>query len=172
MSLIEQPYIVLDQNVLRDEAQIKSALALTAEYQARLLLPDVALMEMMKNEHWEDIARQSLALLSTMPSRVAIAWGAGELLRREHAAGQPQIDLVDEEVTNQFRSMLAQLAKKPETALDDLRPYIPGAQTLAQRQHLDHARNKDRVLRMVTSWKAVLTPEGIDRLRKERERDH
>lgn len=167
MAPIEQPYIVLDQNVLRDEAQIQSALELADKCQAWLLLPDVALMEMMKNEHWEDTARRSLALLSTRPNQVAVAWGVGELFRRELAAGRPQIDLVDEEVTNQFRLMLAQLAKNPKIALDDWRPHIPAAQALAQRQHLDHEHNKDRVLRMVKSWKAILTPEGINRLRKE-----
>ncbi|WP_148712777.1 hypothetical protein [Corallococcus sp. AB030] len=171
MALIELPYIVLDQNVLRDEVQIRSALELATKYQTSLLLPDVALMEMMKNEQWESTARRSLALLAKTPSRIAIAWGTGELLRNELAAGHPQIDLVDNEVTEQFRAVLEQLRTKPQSALDELRPHIPGAQSMAQRQHLNHQHNKNRILRMVDAWKGILKPEAIKALRRENSDD-
>ena len=86
--MVNLPYIVLDQNVLRDEARIKKAIHLVpGGVQGGFLLPDVAIMEMLKSKEWEYTLRRSLEFLVSMQNRVFVSWGIGELLRKERELG-------------------------------------------------------------------------------------
>lgn len=158
--MLALPYVVVDQNVLRKEAELLPAFGRAIAVDGAILLPDVAMVEMTKGVNWESATRQSLRIMSRFPDRVVVAHGVGELLRRERDAGRPVIDLVDREVTESFRRLLRDLQGGAGPTLEGLLQAVPSHQQMAADQHLDHSKNKPSIERIVEQWKCIVTPEG------------
>lgn len=156
------PYMVIDQNCFRDEEFVKDLLNRASVLDWQVLLPDAALMEMLKSEKWEYTMRRSLAHLAEAPELVSVALGFGELMRAERDTGEPVEDLIDYQVTRIFRDMLGELRSGqsgPVLAL--ARAQIENAQDLAARQQLRHEHNKTVLKHLVDAWKVELSQDEI-----------
>jgi hypothetical protein len=100
-------FFVLDQSVLRDpllQDQI-------AREHSRFVLPDVALIEMVKHENWESTLRRSLAFLTPIPPRIFMSASIHEVLRQEVSAGVPATRerFLRTELVNLLRDILSSL---------------------------------------------------------------
>ncbi|SPY99996.1 Uncharacterised protein [Pseudomonas luteola] len=71
---------ILDQNVMRRPTLSE---IIKREPEANFVIPDVALVEMTKNEHWEVILRESFRLLYPVTSRCFMSISVQEGLNRE-----------------------------------------------------------------------------------------
>ncbi|KYG08057.1 hypothetical protein BE21_25785 [Sorangium cellulosum] len=152
--------------MLRREQHLRPVVEEARRRGELVVLPDIALAEMMKHPSgWEGTLGQSLQILARDPDLVAIAQCSGELLRREHATGQPCTDIIDDEVTREVRVLLRELPAGGPT-LARIRTTISNAQRLGQHQHFDNARNRTLLQDLVAAWRSDLRPEDIRALRQ------
>lgn len=149
------PYVVLDQNVLRDEALVVPQIERARTLGELIVLPDIALFEMTKNDPKQTML-SSLRLLSRFPAGVMLAHNPGKLLRQELDSGEPCIDIVDHEVTPWFRRLLGDLQVGGTRMLEELGQRVPAAQERHRQQVADDQTNKARIQRMVGAWKTLL----------------
>lgn len=161
---ITLPYIVIDQNCLRDVTLVRE-LQVRARYQSELIiLPDIALWEMMKNAQWEETARSSLSPLADYPAGVLLAHGLGDLLRLELADKRPHLDVVYHDATPRIRRLLGDISKGAGSTLEDMRVTVPSAQAELSKQYERHDDNKKRIVDMMKLLKDLLS--GHETLRK------
>lgn len=170
-SPIAPRHFVVDQNVLRREQYLQPVIDEAKGRGELILLPDIALAEMLKHPAaWESTLKSSFKILARQPDIVAIACCSGELLRREHATGQPCADIIDEEATRELRALLRELpAGGP--VLQRLRTTILAGQNLGRRQHFDNAKNRTLLHHLVGAWRSDLGPDDIKALRRDASRE-
>lgn len=138
------------------------------------LVPDAALMEMCKAEHWEWISRKSLRALSEARERVFIAYGNGECLKTEIESGRPLAfsDLVSTEETTWFRQLLAEIADDAYgPAFKQMAAEIDAANAYASSSHLNHQSNLDDLRALIPTLRAAYPPDFQKRMRAERVED-
>ena len=153
------PFIVLDQNAFRKPALLTPAIELARRTNAKVLIQDAALIEMMKNKHWEDTVRRSLAGLVACPELVVLGRGVSDLMRLERDTGRPaHTELEDLERTPSVRAMLAELASGFDGAvMTNIRAKIVATQTtIVDPQYMDHAGNKQQVVGFRDAWASEL----------------
>ncbi len=124
----------------------------------RLILPDIAMVEMTKSEEWESTLRASLRLLAEEPELVVPSRGVGELVRLEMETGSSAASqLVAPELVDALRGLLQELASREDGQyVSYLRAATDAAKKTAAIQYLDHNRNKARALRAHRTIKDVL----------------
>lgn len=159
------PYIVVDQNVLRDEYEIDKLHQRCLEENLSILLPDAAILEMLKGSEWEDTVWRSLVLLAKKPNYLIVGKCTGELMREEIKTGEPCTDVVDHDVTKQFLRFLNEIRNGSSPTLSLLRRTVPDAVASQKSQLLDHKQNKATVLNLVRTWQEELSSEEIKILR-------
>lgn len=160
------PYIVVDQNFLRDQSLIERLLRRSEIENKCILLPDSGLAEMLKGGKWDYAMKRSLEHLSKNPYRVVLAHSLGPLMKTEEATGELADDIVDREVTAQFRRLLVELdSGSAGEVYSELLNRISNAQQHANSQHFDHTQNKTTVRNFVDGWKEDLTSEELSALR-------
>lgn len=162
------PYIVVDQNCLRDEALILKQKEKSKALRWQILLPDVSMMEMMKGPKWEYSTRRSLEFLASFPELVSIALGLGELMRSERESCEPIVDIVDDLINPLFRELLKEINSGTDGAMfAKIRAGIVDAQNLANRQLLRHTQNKAMLISLRDAWKGELSDDDIRKLRRD-----
>lgn len=158
------PYIVIDQNCLRDMTLVQE-LQIRARYQGQhIVLPDMALWEMMKNNQWEETAHRSLKTLADFPAGVLLAHAPGDLLRLELTEKHAHVDVIYHDATPRIRRLLGDISKGAGSTLDDMRTTVPAAQPDLSHQYERHTHNKQRIVNMMNLLKELLL--GHDRVRK------
>lgn len=143
------PYVVVDQNTMRDRAALEPVVADAARTGKKLLVIDAAMIEMTKSPSYESTLRASLALLARIADHVSVGRAVPDLLRREHATGMSaRGEIVDDVLTGPLREVLRELASgRDGPHVAHLLAAIPQHQAHARGQYLDAARNKTRVQR-------------------------
>lgn len=157
-------FVVIDQNILRKPFL---ETLLVDEPDLRIILPDMAFLEMTKTAEWESTLRNSLATLAKFPRRVHVCLSINEALGIELTSLQPMHarmmfpaatefirDLLDGIETGRGSASLERIRKNPGGHLNEL-----------IQQHLDHDENKDRLLSLIESTSTMLPEETQKRLR-------
>jgi hypothetical protein len=117
-------YYVLDQNVMRKpilNELVQSGQAVS------FIVPDTALVEMVKNECWEDTMRGSFAALAPVMDRTFVSLSVGEAIRTERADLKPvdRASLLPQEFATCVRQLIRGLTSMDgSNGLDDIRTRI------------------------------------------------
>jgi hypothetical protein len=113
------PFIVIDQNRLRDANVVASAIEQCREYGLEILIPDVAGFEFSKAiERPEDALRTwrcSLQHLASFPELVVAGRKLPELWKEELGTGTPVRKVVDDRATAPLRDLLRGIGASDST---------------------------------------------------------
>lgn len=157
---------VVDQNRLRKpELQI----LITNEPDAILVIPDVAFVEMSKNEiHWKDTIRNSLVPLRPAVERTVLSLSIGEAMTIELASGRviDKESLLPADFANFFRNLVAELDEtRTGPSLSLVEAKFKNARAILASQELDAESRKIEIESMVETWRSGLQPEFLNALR-------
>lgn len=154
------PYLVLDQSALRRPSILHPALAQAEREGLQLLVPDVAILEMMKNAQWEAAARNSLRSLFPVRHLVVLGRCVADLIRDELRTGIPALNrIVDKERTPSLIRLIVDLNTDPDgDALRYARSHIQNAHERTLPAYLDHADNHRMMVRFRDGWRKLLEP--------------
>ncbi|KAB0639903.1 hypothetical protein [Burkholderia stagnalis] len=156
-------YLVLDQNILR-KAELSDMLA--NQQEAHFVLPDLAFLELTKNDKWKETLRGSLAILAEAPVRVHIAYSVNESLKKELETLQPQTGhLMYHEATEFVRDLLCWVRTGVETVA--FRRIKEGAdhRLAVASDHLSHDANRGQLAGLIEVTKNMVTREQQKLLR-------
>ena len=129
-------FIVVDQNYLRNE-ELKDLLQ--SDPSVVIVLPHVALLEMLKTSQWKTIMQHSLEILSSVSRRVYVSISIGVAIRRELNYGRTvNGHLIDRPITKWFRGLLREVATGQEGAKTEM---IAGKILAFQRQVVEEELN-------------------------------
>ncbi len=159
------PHLVLDQNVLRDQAVLVPRLEVACRHSVLLLITDMAFVEMTKSDQWESTTRRSMEILSGHPECVAVSHAVGPMMRKERDTGEPAADIIDHQLTARFRGFLSDVHAGSGRSWEHFCSKVPEAKPAAARQSLDHTRNKMIVEGMVAGWKRDLSSDTLRQVR-------
>jgi hypothetical protein len=163
-------FVVVDQNILRKP--ILETL-LFDDPDLRIILPDMAFLEMTKTAQWESTLKNSLATLAKYPRRVHICLSVNEALATELHALRPinarmmfpsastfVRDLLHGFQSGQSSAAFERIKQNPDRHLDVL-----------IQQHLNHEENKERLSGLIESTATMLPDEAKKRLRSKKVSD-
>lgn len=160
-------YLVVDQNVLR-----KPFLAdmVRAQPDIRYVLPDLAFMEMTKTPQWESTLHNSLAVLSTVPSRVNVTISINEALGQELRTTKPSIGhLISPNATAFVRDILESVRTGTDGwALSRIRLNPEYHLETLARDHLQHEENKKLLIELRDATRTKVPPEVQKRMRQKK----
>ena len=164
---LPHPFIVVDQNQLRDAEAIGQALDRCCRERLQVLLPDGAGSEMSKGSKPFDTWRRSLSHISPYSEYVSLARKMTEMMHEEDRTGRPVETLVDDRAVDRFRSMLNNQAKGDLSQLQEMingpvQEEVPASLAVWG----DHARNKRRIQHMCEVLRDQVSRELLDRLRR------
>lgn len=111
-------FIVLDQNCMRDRAQIMSLFRECQLQSAALALPATAFGEMLKTPEWRSTIARSLELIALSPGHVVGLRTTRDLLREEAETGEMAREIVDLAWTQRLRDVLVGVARGNLEVLD------------------------------------------------------
>ncbi|GJH13025.1 hypothetical protein CBA19CS11_29325 [Caballeronia novacaledonica] len=159
-------YLVLDQNVLR-KAELLGTLA--RDRQTRFVLPDLAFLELTKNDMWKETLRNSLSIVSGTPRRVHIAYSVNEALKNEFEKLEPQTGhLLYHEATEFIRDLLSWVHTGIETPAFGRINDDPEHRLAVVSDHLSHDVNKSQLAGLIEATRNVLTLDQQKMLRSKR----
>lgn len=160
-------YIVLDQNTLRKPYLEK---LIVDDPSIRIILPDMAFLEMTKTPQWELTLRNSLACLAMYPQRVHVCLSVNEALKRELANLKPiNGHMMHHEATSFLRNLLEGFrTNTPSLSLERIRENPNRQIDELKRQHLNHSENKERMAGIIYATAAMLPEETKKRLRSDK----
>jgi hypothetical protein len=165
--MMRLPYIVVDQNCLRDETVLNERLIRAREHGELIVLADTAFIEMTKNAKWELTIEKSLNILAKYPEGIVASYSPGQLLRMERDSGQPHCDIVCHEATPEIQRWLYEIGKGESIYMESIKPLVIDAQEVFRSQKLNHEQNRTYVTAAVEFWKLLLPPTTIKDLRKQ-----
>lgn len=157
-------YLVVDQNYLRTESL---RAILTEQHDIRIVLPDMAMLEMTKSDKRELTVQQSLQALACHPSRIFVSRATSECLKYELENGCPVTGhLCFREATQFLRSVLLAVATGTPTeeylrVVKDPEDHLSGL----KQDYLSHHVNKERSLELVDATKREMSNEFAKRVR-------
>ena len=94
------PVLVLDNNVLRNEAVIERCIARYRETGEQFALPEMVMFELTKHpDDWEVTVRRSLEYVLRCPDALVITHTAKDLGLAEEATGRPTEQVVNDKMT-------------------------------------------------------------------------
>ena len=163
-------FVVVDQNILRKPFL---ETLLIDEPDLRIILPDMAFLEMTKTAEWESTLRNSLATLAKFPRRVHVCLSINEALGTELNELQPMhARMMFPAATAFIRNLLDGIESGAgSTSLERIRQNPDGHLNDLIQQHLDHRENKDRLLSLIESTSTMLPKETKKRLRSRKIED-
>lgn len=161
---MKHSYLVVDQNYLRSEALRE---LLSARPEVRLVLPDVAMLEMTKPDQRELTVRESLAIISEDPGRVFVSRALSECLAFELNTRRPVVGhMIDQRATKFVRRLLEAVASgSPNAEYHDVIVDPQQHLTGLKRDYLSHDTNKARSLELVAETKKKMSTEFARRVR-------
>lgn len=160
------PYIVIDQNCLRDEDILRERVTRARTHGELIVLPDTAFIEMTKNAEWELTIKESLRILAKYSAGVVVSYSPGQLLRMERDSGRAHCDIVDHIATPQIRSLLDEIDRGENNFLEIIKPLVVDAQAVFRNQKLNHEGNRKYVAAAVGFWELSLPMTAIKQLRR------
>lgn len=165
----EHPFVVLDQNCMRDDRGVDHVTPLLEAARVggpRVLVPDVALVEMTQHPlAWKGTMSRSFRLLAAELDAVVLGRSVAEMAREEISTGRPVTELVDGELVESLRDLIAELTSAEGPALAYFRERVTRARESAARDFYDHNRNKELAVDQNDGWRKVTSPAGAAALR-------
>lgn len=156
-------YLVLDQNILR-RAELSDMVK--NQQETHFVLPDLAFLELTKNDMWKETLRASLAILAEAPTRVHIAYSVNESLKKELETFQPQTKhLMHREAAIFVRDLLCWVRTGVETVAFRRIEEDPEHRLAVAADHLSHNANRSRLAELIEVTRNVLTEEQQKMLR-------
>jgi hypothetical protein len=155
---------VIDQNYFRSDELRNLVLS---ERRAKFVIPDVALLEMCKGDHWRETMQGSLSTLANCRTRVFHSLSVGEGLNHEmETLSSIEGRLLPLQFRTFVRSVLEDIKLGASTkGVRVISENIVEAQEEIRAEELDHARN-DRSLKTRTKLiEQVLNGEPIKQLK-------
>jgi|SRR5579863_1073423 len=166
-----QPFIVIDQNQLRDPLAITRLLADCHNNGLKMLLPDGAFLEFSKGGLPFETARRSLQILAPHRELVCSARKLTAMVQDEFDRRSPCDTLVHERASEYLRSLLADLERGDESTL---RKMIDGPIAKLMPASLEvwnnHAENKRIVTGLLDAIKSDMRADRLKALRQSPER--
>lgn len=159
-------HIVVDQNVLRKRDWLDPVIIEAQRTGARIIIPDIALAEMMKSSKWEQTTNSSLAILAEHADLVVVGHCLGELLKKEKETGVPHTDVINHETTPRIQELIREARNSSGPVINSIRNCIGQAQDMAWRQYFNHSRNREMLQNMVTALKNFMTNDEIKSIRR------
>lgn len=160
-------HIVIDQNMLRDQAAIERVQQGAIRRSGpRILLPDPVLLEMTKGAEWLQVVSRSLELLSTHPEVVDCAYSVSELMRYEHRTGNEIPTVVDLSLSAAFQQVLRDAPSRSGDAWDSFVTRTAAAREAARSTHLDAEAHRTRTIGFVGAMQGMLSNDAIKELRR------
>lgn len=158
-------YFVVDQNRLRTEELSR---LLSEDPDARIVIPDLAFLEMTKGTKQELTLQKSLARLSAFPTRAVVCRSVGQSMKSEIDRKNPVANLLGlDSETALLRSVLFALARDPES--DEVQRLLNQSTEHLNRlsaDYLDHNDNKVRARSLVDSLKSGSNSTFMERVRR------
>lgn len=160
-------YLVVDQNFLRAD-ELRSQLV--SDPSLCIVLPDLAFLEITKNERWELTLRLSLAVLAAYRQRVFVGRSVSESLRYELGHGKPVTGhMTHREATRYVREILASVESGTEgEGIARIRSNPDNHLQELQRDYLDHGANKLHASKLVDATKLLAPSAFAKRVRGSR----
>lgn len=160
------PYIVIDQNRLRDRDIMAALFRRCRQEGVRILLPDTAIYEF-SNVHDPHLTwRRSLEEVCREPELFVAGRSIGEMMKSEIKTGTTVTNIVDEEVTQRFQRLLSELRggndKRMNQALSEIAKFIEAEKQLREQ----HSVNKSIVTYLRNAWQNSLPDEDLKLLRR------
>jgi hypothetical protein len=157
---------VVDQNRMR-KPELQTLIV--DEPDARFVIPDVAFVEMSKNEvHWKDTMRNSLVPMRPAVQRTVLSVSMGEAMSIELATGRA-IDaegLLPKDFAKFVQDLVVELDDgRTGTSLSMIEAKLATARAVMGAQELDAGSQKANVERIEESLRNNLKPEVRDALR-------
>ncbi|NYH24236.1 hypothetical protein [Paraburkholderia bryophila] len=157
---------VVDQNRMR-KPELQTLI--TQEPDARFVIPDVAFVEMSKNEtHWKDTMRSSLVPLRPAVQRTVLSLSVGEAMSIELASGRA-IDaeaLLPEKFAHFVQELVVELDEaRTGNALSTLGARFANARAALGAHELDAEGRKATIEGIEKSLRRDLKPEVLKALR-------
>jgi hypothetical protein len=116
----QHPFIVLDQNVMRDRNALASSLNRCCRENLHLLIPDVAGFELSKGSRPLDTWCRSLALLVSYPELVVVSRKLTDMLYEEGCDGIPCRSVVHDDLTAVMREILGSVGRGDNSLLSEI----------------------------------------------------
>lgn len=156
---------VIDQNMMQNPAL---AALIVSEPDARFIIPDVAFVEMSKDEDWEYTMRLAFEQLTPAADRTFHSLAVGEVLSIEmeswHAANA--LILLPDDFKVFVQSLIVELAENREGASKTtLRAQFQDARADLLANELDHERAKSVIAKFVDQWATGLKPAVLKAMR-------
>jgi hypothetical protein len=152
-------FIVLDQNILREDRKSPLKEWLDTRSDMRYVLPDLAFLEMTKTVQWESTLSNSLRLLSHYPARVHVCYSVNEgldfeLTRLRSINGH----MLHPKATAFVRNLLDSVRNETDGyALDRIRSDPENHREALAKDHLDHTQNKLSLCELIKETKNSLS---------------
>ena len=159
------PYVVLDQNCLRDKPIISESVSRAREEGELIVLTETAFYEMMKSKDWDSYYELSLVGLTEFPESVVGARSIGAMLEVEERDGIPQRYIVDDTWTSMLREHLTNLRVGPDKIMEINKIFAARLQDGMFNTEF-YERNKAVLVRMVKDLSDNLPPEFVKNLRQ------
>lgn len=146
--------VVLDVNVLRNEAIVDACIERFERTGEPIAVPEMALFELTKHpQQWEATVKGSLGRISRCPEAVVVTRSSKPLGLAEEASGIPTRFMVDDAQSKILRQVLRDLQRGGgpdlDRMVDKMRQYRP---------QLEHERHATDSLRAMQTLKSIARP--------------
>lgn len=157
-------YLVIDQNYLRADSLAE---LLKCQPEVRIVLPDLAMLEMTKSGKPELTLKLSLGTLANFSTRVYVSYPTSACLSYELRIKKPIIHRVlDHKATRFLRKVLHTVRTDEPTTeylsvIEDRDGVVPDL----VREYLDHSGNKAGMLELVEATQLEMQQDFVSRVR-------
>ena len=164
----QQPFIVVDQNRMRNAPAIAAALDRCCRENLQLLVPDGAGFEMSKSSQEFETWSRSLRILKNYPEFISVSRKLTTMLDEELASGEPCNQLVDEHATSGIRRLLCSLDAGDDSQLRELIDnQVAQMMPASVKAWSDHEQHKQLIKTMGDLLRAEMNDEDVRKLRKD-----
>jgi len=165
--MVAEPFLVLDQNVLRDRTRVQSLFDRCDGERIGIIVPDIAGFEWSRGRLPRENWRRGLEFLKSRSDLVYVSPKFTQLARTEIGSGKPSDSIVCPEATRRFRQILTSLAQQEPETLDAIEesfarvPLEDGKQAWGQ-----HDEFKQMVIRAGHLIGQRFTPDDLAEMRR------
>ena len=158
---------VIDQGFFRNQnllSRIKSS-----SNNEFFIVTEDALIEMFKSKDWKYISKLSLSIIKDYKEKILVSFPIGVLREKEVASNQACRSFIDLESTKLFRDLLDEYQRGIEGKMVRImQENISQTQSYKSSKVLDHERNKNLYLSIVSQFQDQMGPTLRKELRKNR----
>ncbi|WP_437513040.1 hypothetical protein [Sorangium sp. So ce1099] len=158
---------VIDNNILRNEAEIRFRIDRFRQAGEQIALPEIALFEMTKHPTaWPDTTRRSLQLIAQCPDALVMTHSTKRMGLAEENTGEPTRSVISEQSTARVRAILRDISAGSGDEIDAL--FRAVAFYRDEMDYEGHARNShDMLSRLAKLAEPSLHPKYVNQISKE-----